>query len=435
MTYIYKTLIVLLFVGLVTNVDAQNAKGKTGQFALTNAKIETVTNGTIEKGTIVIKDGIIAEIGANVNAPEGAEVIDCSGLTIYPGMIESGSRLGLTEVNSDPRTRDYNEIGDVIPQMKALTAVNPSSVLIPVTRVSGVTAALSVPSGGLFPGTAALVNLYGYTPDQMYAGFEGVVLNFPASGRRSRWDRRTDEEIKKEAEKALKKLNEVWSRATEYHKIDSTLKAGGSQTKLEYYPEMEALLPVVRGEQTLLVEVNAADDIQAAIDWVEGKDINVVFMGVSEGWRKAEELAEAEVPVIVGPVLSVPNRPYDKYDRSYTNPGLMKEAGVKVAIRTSDAANVRNLPYNAGFAATYGMGKEEALKAITIVPAEIFGVDDKLGSLEKGKSASLFVTDGDPFETKTQVKYLFISGWMIPLESRHTKLYDEFLDRQPGLKK
>lgn len=435
MKNIVNTIFVAALVLIASTANyAQKAKGKTGTFALTNATIETVTNGTV-KGTLLIQDGKIAEIGSNVTIPDGAEIIDCSNLTVYPGMIEGGAQLGLTEVNSDARTRDYNEIGDLIPQMKALTAVNPNSVLIPVTRVSGVTTSLAVPTGGLFPGTAALINLHGYTPDQMFAGFEGVVMNFPATGRRSRWDRRTDEEIKKEAEKALKKLNEIWDRALEYHRIDSTFKASGKKAELDYYPEMEALLPVVRGQQKLLIEVNAADDIEAAIDWVEEKKItNVVFTGVSEGWRRADKLAKANIPVIAGPVLSIPNREYDRYDASYTNPGVMHKAGVKVAIRTSDAENVRNLPYNAAFAATYGLGKEQALKAITIIPAEIFGVADKLGSLEKGKNATLFVTDGDPFETKTQVKYLFIDGWMIPLESRHTKLYDEFLDRQPGLK-
>ncbi|MDX1629288.1 MAG: amidohydrolase family protein [Fulvivirga sp.] len=435
MKNILKIITIIPLLLLTVHVQAQMEKGKTGTFALTNATIETVTNGTIEKGTLLIENGKISDLGTNVNVPDNAEVINCEGLTIYPGMIEGGGRLGLTEVNSDARTRDFNEIGEVIPQMKALTAVNPNSVLIPVTRVNGVTTSLAVPAGGLFPGTAALINLHGYTPDQMHTGFEGVVLNFPATGRRSRWDRRSEEDIKKEAEKALKKLNEVWNRAVEYHKIDSTLKAEGKNKSLEYYPEMEALLPVVRGEQTLLIEVNAADDIEAAIEWLADKDIKAVFTGVSEGWRKAEEIAAANIPVITGPVLSIPTRGYDRYDKAYANAGIMKEAGVKVAIKSADAENVRNLPYNAGFAATYGMGKEDALKAITIIPAEIFGVDDKLGSLEKGKQATLFVTDGDPFETKTQVKYVFIDGWMIPMVSRHTKLYDEFLNREPGLKK
>ena len=413
----------------------QNAKATTGTFALKNATIVTVTNGTINNGTLIISDGKISALGANVSVPSGAKEIDCKGLYIYPGMIESGSRIGLVEVGSDPRTRDYNEIGEVIPQMKALTAVNPNSVLIPVTRVSGVTTALTIPQGGLFSGTAALINLHGYTPDQMYAGFEGVVLNFPTTGKRGRWDRRSEEDIKKDADKALKNLNQVWDNALAYSKIDSTISAQKVSTELSYNPEMTTLAPVVKGEQTLLIEVNAANDIKAAIDWVKGKNIKVIFTGVSEGWRVAEELAEAKIPVITGPVLDTPNRDYDKYDRPYANPGIMSKAGVTVAIRTNDAENVRNLPYNAGFAATYGMGKEEALKAVTIIPAQLFGVDDQLGSLEEGKSATLFISDGDPFETKTQIKYVFIDGWNIPMESRHTKLYDEFLERNPGVKK
>ncbi len=429
-----------IFIAALLTVSAdyslgQNPKGKTGTFALTNATLETITNGTIQNGTIVISEGKITALGTNVSIPQGAETIDCSGHTIYPGMIDSGTRLGLVEVNSDPRTRDYSERGEVIPQVHALTAVNPNSALIPVTRVSGVTTSLAVPSGGLFPGTAALINLHGYTPDQMFAGFQALILNYPTTGKRGRFDRRSDEDIKKESEKALKNLNEAWDKAVQYHKIDSAIKASGSKERLDYYPEMEALLPVVKGEMTLLLEVNAAKDIKSALEWVKDKKLRVVFTGVAEGWRVAEELSKAGIPVITGPVLSTPTRQYDRYDRPYANAGIMKKAGVKVAIRTSNAENVRNLPYNAGFAATYGMGREEALKAITIVPAEIFGVDGSLGSLEVGKTANLVVANGDIFETKTQVKHVFITGWQIPMVSRHTLLYDEFLERSPGAKK
>ena len=409
----------------------QIPKAEGGTFALTNATIETVTNGTINNGTLIISDGKIADLGTNVSIPQGAKTIDCSGMTIYPGMIDGGTQIGLVEVSSDPRTRDNTEIGDVIPHIQALTAVNPSSVVLPVTRVNGVTTALTMPSGGLFPGTAALINLHGYTPDQMYAGFKGVVLNFPATGRRGRWDRRSDEDIKKAADKALKKLNDVWSNASQYYKIDSA--SNGKEQP--YYPEMEALLPVVKGEMKLLVNVNSANDIKAALKWIAENKADAILCGASEGWRVAKEIAEAGVPVITGPVLSNPTRSYDRYDRPYANAGAMQKAGVKVAIRTNEIENVRNLPYHAGFAATYGMGKEEALKAITIVPAEIFGVADKYGSLEKGKVANLFVSDGDPFETKTQIKYVFIDGWNISMESRHTQLYDEYLERSPGVKK
>ena len=208
----------------VVSISAQSPKGTYGTFALTNANIETVTKGVINNGTVVISNGKIAAVGTNVQIPQGATVIDCKGQWIYPGMIDSGTTLGLSEVGSDPRTQDYNEIGEVIPQMKALTAVNPNSVLIPVTRVGGVTTVLTNPTGGLFAGTSALINLHGYTPDQMYAGFEGVRMFFPTTGRRSSWDRRTDDEIKKAAEKALAQLNEVWEKAVQYHKLDSATK-------------------------------------------------------------------------------------------------------------------------------------------------------------------------------------------------------------------
>ncbi len=428
----YTAVLIAAMIGLSLSLYAQSPKGKKGTFALTGATIETVTKGTIANGTVVISEGKITAVGTNVTIPQGAEVIDCKGKFIYPGMIDGGSILGLSEVGSDPRTNDYNEVGDVVPQMKALVAVNPNATAIPVTRISGVTTSLVVPQGGLFSGTAALINLHGYTPDQMYAGFEGVVMNFPATGRRGFFDRRSDEEIKKATEKSLAKMNETWEKALQYHKLDSATKG-----KAEYYPELQALLPVVRGERALIVEVNTSKDIQAAIKWVKDRKVKkVIFSGVAEGWRVADELAKANIPVIAGPVMSLPNRDYDRYDRPYANAGLMKKAGVTVALKAGDRnMNYRNLPYHAGFAAAYGLGKEEALKSVTIVPAQIFGVADKLGSLETGKHATLFVCDGDPFETKTQVSHVFIEGWQIPMVSRQTELYDEFLERSPGVKK
>lgn len=413
-------------------LQAQSPKGRFGTFALTHASIETVTKGVIQNGTVVISNGKITAVGTNVQVPQGAEVIDCTGLWIYPGMIDGGTQLGLSEVGSDQRTQDFNEVGDIIPQMKALTAVNPNSVLIPVNRVSGVTTVIAAPDGDLIPGTAALINLYGYTPDQMYGGFEGVVMNFPNTGRRGFFDRRSEEDIKKASEKAIQKLNDVWEKAVQYHKLDSALKS----KNVSYYPEMEALLPVVRGERALLVEANAAKDILAALEWVKEKKVKkVILTGATEGWRVAAEIVKAGIPVVTGPVQGLPSRDYDRYDKAYANAGLMQKAGVKVALRTNQAANVRNLPYHAAFAAAYGMGREEALKAITIVPAEIFGVADKLGSIETGKNATLLVSDGDPLETKTDIKHVFIDGWQIPMVNRQTQLYDEFLKRDPGAKK
>ena len=409
-------------------IEGEVIKPRGGKFLLENATIVTVTKGTIQNGSVLISDGKIEAIGANVSASD-ATVINCSGLYIYPGMIDAGNRLGLVEVNSVAETQDFAEIGDLSPHMQALTAVNPNSVAIPVTRVSGVTTSLALPSGGIFPGTAALINLNGYTSEHMYAGFKGVVMNFPSSARRGSYDRRTEEEIKKEIEKSLKQIEDIWQKAVVYQQLQA------ADAELDYYPEMKQMAKVVAGELPLLIEVNAAADIEETIKWIETKKVKAILTGVSEGWRVADKIAKANIPVITGPVLSLPTRQSDRYDAAYTNPAKMLEAGVKVAIRTNDAENVRNLPFNAGFAAAYGMGKEEALKAVTIVPAEILGVADRLGSIEEGKNATLFISDGDPFETRTQIMHVFIDGYQIPMTNRHIQLYQEFLERSPGLEK
>ena len=413
-------------------------KARQGLFAITNATIVTVTNGTIENGTIVIDGDRIVALGTDVQIPAGAEVIDGAGLSVYPGLIDSGSQLGLVEVGSLSETRDFAEIGTLNPHMDALTAVNPNSVLIPVTRVGGVTTVLTEPSSGLVPGRAALINLHGYTPEQMLvADVQPMMIEFPQTGRRGWWDRRSDEEIEKAAEKAIKTLNDAFDSAELYARIDSAYQASGDPSrKPEYLPQMIAMLPVVRGEAPVIIKVDKAADIEKAIEWVEERGLErVSFSGVAEGWRVADRIAAAGIPCLVGPVLSIPTRQSDRFDKAYANAGLLKDAGVEIAIRSGETENTRNLPFHAGFAAAYGLGKEDALRAVTIGPAQIFGVADQLGSLETGKRASLIVTDGDPFEPSTEIRHVFIDGWMMPMESRHTRLYDEFLQREPGLTK
>ena len=431
----FLTILLLVFGGVTLFGQVAKPTKGTGTFALTNASIQTVTKGLVQ-GTLVIQNGKITALGVNAAVPAGAQVIDCKGLTLYPGLIDGGTQLGLVEVSSVDVTNDSDELGDLTPQIEALTAVNPNATAIPVTRVNGVTTVIAAPVGGRFPGTASLINLVGYTPDQMFAGFKGMVMNFPTTGGgRGFGPQRTEEELKKEQEKAVARLNEIWEGARFYARIDSAASKN-AETKVPYNPEMAALLPVVRGKMLLMIEVNRSEDIENAIKWVESKKItNVVFTGVAEGWRVADKLAKAKISVITGPVVALPTRSSDRYDKAYANAGLMHKAGVKVALRTGDTENVRNLPFHAGFAAAYGLGKEQALRAITIIPAEIFGVADKLGSLEVGKNATLFASTGDALETRSQIKYLFIDGWQVPLDSRHIQLYNEFLKRSPGLDK
>jgi len=420
-------LIALLPVVAVAQIDGEFVKPRNGKFLLKNATVVTVTKGTLINTSVLLDNGKIIQVGTTISS-DGAEVIDCTGMFIYPGIIDGGTRLGLVEVSSVPETVDYSDVGNVTPNMQALTTVNPNSEAIGVTRVSGVTTVLTVPTGGLFPGTAALINLNGYTPDQMYGGFKAVAMTFPSSGRRGRFDRRSDEDIKKDGEKAMKEANDIWDNAKSYLE----LKKSGAE--LTYFPEMEQLSKVITGELSLLIEVNSASDILNAIKWVEGKNIKVIFTGVAEGWRVAEQIAKAKIPVVTGPIQELPTRGSDRYDTPYANAGMLAKAGVKVALRTDEEENVRNLPFHAAFAAAYGLGKEEALKAVTINPAEIFGVADQYGSVEAGKRANLIVSTGDPFETRSQIMHVFIDGYRIPMSNRHIRLYQEFLERSPGLK-
>ncbi len=433
-------LLCALLLGLATALPdaatAQKEPGRQGVFALTNAQIVVSPTDTISSGTVVIRDDSIAAVGSGVAAPNDAEVIDCSGQTVYAGLIDGGTRLGIEEVGSLSETQDFNEIGEVTAHMNALTAVNPNSVHIPVTRVHGITTVITEPSNGMLPGTAALIDLHGYTPRQMHAaGVTLTKLDFPSVGRQGPSDDRSPETIEKESQKALDKLNEVWDRAERYARIDSSVTAAEGRRQPEYIPAMEGLLPVIRGEQPLMITANAASDISVALDWAEERGVldQVILSGAMEGWRVADEIAEASVPVLVGSVMQPPSRESDRYDRAYETPSLLRDAGVTVALRSGKTENVRNLVFHAGFAASHGLGKSGALRAVTTAPAEIFGIDDLVGTVEAGKKANLFVADGDPFQPTTDVQHLFIEGYKLPLENRQTKLRDEFLNRTPGL--
>ena len=431
------TLLVALLLALPAH--AQKQPGFQGPFALTNAQVIVAPGDTLTDGTVVIRDDSIAAVGPNVSVPSDAQAFDLSGQMVYPGFIDSGTHLGLAEIGSLPETQDFNEIGDLTAHMNALTAVNPSTVHVPTTRVHGITSVITEPENGILPGTAALIGLHGYTPEQMHLGDVTLTkLNFPSVGRQGPSDDRSPETIQKEAEKALTQLNDLWAQAERYARIDSAVaEQPEARRQPEFVPAMEGLLPVIRGEQPLMISANAAADISKALDWAEGRGVldQVILSGALEGWRVADEIAAADVPVLVGSIMQPPSRESDRYDKAYRTPALLHDAGVTVALRSGKTENVRNLVFHAGFAAAHGLGKTEALRAITTTPAEIFGVADQVGTIEAGKRANLFVADGDPLQPATDVQHLFIDGYKLPLENRATKLYDEFRNRNPGLTK
>lgn len=427
-------LLVMISVWTLTTVNAQiTEKPEYGKFAITNAEIYTVTNGVIKQGFVLIENGKITEVSEGVaKIPAGYKIIDAQGKRLYPGFIDSGTFLGLKEIGAIPVTNDQTEIGDFTPQVRAFTAINPSSVSIPVTRVNGVTTVISHPTGGTIAGKASLINLWGYSPDSMAVKADAAVqMSWPTSGKRGWWDERDEKKIKEEYEKALKNLNDYWDKARFYNEMMTAFEAGSKgKTKPDKNIEWDALRVVFKGELPVIIQVDRENDILEALKWIKKQEgIKFILSSVSEGWRVADKIAEAGIPCLVGPVLRTTSRSYDNYQAPYQNAAKLHKAGVLVAIRTGETENTRNLNYHAGYAATYGMGIEEALKAVTINPAKIFGVDSTIGSIEKGKMANLFIANGDPFEPMTEIESVFINGYKIPMTSRQIQLYEEYKDR------
>jgi len=411
-----------------------------GSYAIKNATIVTVTGATIENGILVIEGDKITAIETDVEIPAEAEVIDAQGLFVYPGLIDAFTTLGLSEIGAVTATQDAYEMGTYNPHIKALVAINPHSVHIPISRVNGITTVLAAPGGGVISGQCALINLNGWTAEEMnLKAAVGICINFPRMPRKDDFARGREQsqqelsKAKERTEKQLKELKEVFKKAKRYAaRWDEYLKSQKPPAP-DQDLILEALLPAIKKQLPVIISVSAEEDIKNAVEFVNELELKAIFQGVEDGWKVASLLNKNNIPVLVGPVLRSPGDK-DPYDARFANAAALNRAGVKIAFLTRSAADVRNLPYHAGTAATFGLPKEETLKAITIYPAEIFGVSDMIGSLEVGKLANVIVTDGDPLETLTQVKFLFIAGEKIPLESKHTKLYEKFRKR-PVVKK
>jgi imidazolonepropionase-like amidohydrolase len=414
-----------------------NASAQTGSttYAIRNARIVTVTGPVIERGTVVIANGKIAAVGANVQAPAGAKVIDGTNLSVYPGMIDAGSQIGLMEIGSVAGSIDVAEIGDNNANIHVDVAIHPDSSHIAVTRVNGITSALTAPSGGLIAGQSALLNLDGWVPRDMilkspvamhinWPGGFGLGSEFAFQGTRG-----ATTEARREQDKTVENLKKILRDARAYADAKDARAKDASLPKQDVDLKMEALIPVVRAEMPVVINANTEHDIKNAIAFADEMKLKMILAGGIEAYRVADQLKAKNIPVIVGPVLRMPNREDDAYDAAFANAGLLAKAGVKIAFQTTDSATARDLPYHAGMAAAFGLPKEEALKAVTIYPAEIFGVADRIGSIEQGKVANVIVTDGDPLEIRTQIKHLFINGREISLTSRHTELYEKYKAR------
>lgn len=417
----------------------QNKTGRAGTFAITNARIVTVSGATISGGTLIIKDGKILAIGGNVTIPGDAEKIDGTGLSVYPGMIDAGTNLGLAEIEGGaPGTIDVAETGDMNANAKAITGINPHTSHVNVTRINGITTVLSLPIGGIVSGQAAVINLNGSTQGEMaIVPTFGLVINFPRLttgggfnlfGNQPPVDfnealKRRDQRIEE-----LKKLfrdAENYTRTQEAYAKDNSLPAPATDLK------MEALKDYVRGAKPIIFTAERERDIRSAAKFAGEMKIKAIILGGQEAWKAADELKKNNVPVIYTNIHSLPVRDDDSYDYLLEAPAKMAQAKIKFAISTGDnGAMVSELPFQAGLAAAFDLPKDDALKSVTLYPAQILGIADRLGSLDAGKIANIVITDGDLLEPRTHVKYVFINGRMLPLTSRHTELYDSFKDRK-----
>ena len=405
---------------------------------LKGGKVLTITHGIIPNGVVVMENGKITAVGpaASTKAPANAKVIDVTGMTVYPGLIDSETTLGLTEISADQSTNDMVEPSDeIMPQMHVYDAFHAESELIPVTRINGITNAIVAPSSrDTLPGQDSFIQLAGRDAQEMLTVKDiAMPLNFWAEQRRGGGADASGRTFPTTRMGMAAQLRQAFLDAQDYgHKLTEWESKKGQKDAKEPKRDLklEALLPYLDGKKTVVLGSDEASELLTAIDLAKEFKLKFVLDHIAHSEPVLDTIAALKVPVIVGPIY---DQPHDnqRYDEVYRLPAELFKRGVKIAFASYDSHNARNLPYAAGFAVGYGLPWEEAMKAVTINPAEIWGVADRLGSLDVGKQANVVVANGDPLDTRTDVKHVFIAGQEVPLKSRQTELRDEYSVTRP----
>ena len=404
---------------------------------LKGGKLLTVSHGDIDDGVLVMQGGKISALGAaaSVKVPRDAKVIDVTGMTVYPGLIDSESSLGLTEISAEAMTNDRIEISDeIMPHMHVYEAFHAESELIPVTRLNGVTNAIVAPdSADTLPGQDSFIQLAGPSATEMLLVRDiAMPLNFTGEQRRNEsWEKRkfpqTRMGMAAQLRQAFLDAQDYQQKAADYEKkkadAERDKKSPPAAPKRDL--KLEALLPYLQGKKTIVLAAESPSDLETAVRLAQEFNLKFVLNHVSHSRPMLDYVASLKVPVIVGPIYETPKE-YERFDAVYSLPAELYKRGVKIAFASFDAHNARNLPYQAGFATGFGLPPDEALKAITLSAAEIWGLGDQLGSLDAGKTANVVVANGDPLDVKTDVKRVFIGGEEIPMTSRQTRLRDEY---------
>lgn len=390
--------------------------------AITGGTVYPVSGPKIENATVLIRDGRIAAVGTNVQVPAGAQTVNASGKWVTPGLIDAATQIGLTEIGAVEGTNEGRLRGDdVSAGFNVLEGVNPASQLIPVTRIEGVTTVLSAPSGGLISGQAVALDLRG---DRI----EDMVIKSPAAvvGQINQYAKDAGGNSRAGL---MARLRRLFADAREYDRRRADYQRDQMQELSAPVADLEALLPVLKGELPLVIGANRRSDLENALRLAREFHLKLVIDGAVEGWQIPSELAAARVPVIVNPLTDIPS--YDGLSPRLDNAALLSKAGVPVIISSFDSHNSRDIKQLAGNAVAYGMDWDAALAAVTLAPATALGIGDRYGSLEPGKVADVVVWSGDPFDFSNAAEQVFIRGREVPLTSRQRQLMERYKTLPP----
>ena len=421
---------IFIIVSYLLSSDQIPAPNQDHPILIQGGTIHTISHGILENADILFVDGKITSVGHNLDIPAEAEIIDASGQHVFPGLISAGSTLGLQEIGAVRATRDYAEVGAVNPNVRANVSYNPDSELIPITRSNGILLALSVPRSGLISGTSSLMMLDGWTwEDATLMHPVGLHLFWPSMNiPKPKPGKQKEKKDKDSRLKSIQKIDDLIQESRAY----AQLKATGSPS-FKHNLRLEGMLPVITGDIPMFIHANEVRQIEAAVYWAERQSVKMVLVGGKDSWRVTQILKDREIPVIYTQTHSTPMRRFEQYDQAFITPSQLYAAGVKFCISNSESPfqtpHIRNLPYHAAKAASYGLSWKEALRSITLSTAEILGVEDQVGSLEASKDATFFIAGGDILDIRTQVNMAFVQGRRVDLSDRHKTLYSKYRNK------
>lgn len=401
---------------------ASSSPARAQTIAITGGAVYPVSGLRIENATVLIRDGRIAAVGANVQVPAGARQVDARGKWVTPGLIDVATQIGLTEIGAVEGTNEGTLRGnEVAAAFNVLEGVNPASQLIPVARIEGITTVMSGPGGGLISGQAVALDLWG---DRI----EDMVIKSPVAmvGQINEGAKGTGGGSRAGV---MARLRRLFNDAREYDRRRTDYQRRQMQPLSAPVADLEAILPVLRGELPLVLGANRRSDIENALRLAREYNLRLLIDGAVEGWQVADQLAAARVPVIINPLADIPT--YDGLSPRLENAALLSRAGVQVIISSFDSHNSRNIKQLAGNAVAYGMDWDAALRAVTLGPATALGIGDRYGSLEVGKVADVVVWSGDPFEFSTAAETVLVRGTEVPLTSRQRQLMERYKTLPP----